>query len=71
MSGLLETLLQAVAQVVANCMGGTFSSNHQLRKCYYESAGAMKAQSKSMLLMLGGLPLGDCRHRALMFKVGN
>ena len=67
---VLLLLIQAVAQVVASCLGGTSSSNHQLRKRYYESAGALKAQSKSMLFMLGALPVGDCRHRALMFKVG-
>jgi hypothetical protein len=51
-------------------MGGPYSSNHQLRQRYAQAAGALKAQQKSMLLPLGGLPLGTSRHRALLFKVG-
>jgi hypothetical protein len=59
---------QALAAYVAQRLGGP-AHEEQLAAAYGPLAASLKAgRGRSVILLLGGLPLGTSRHRALLFK---
>ena len=60
-------MLQALAQVVADQLGGR-CSYAELSHRYAPVAAALKARRDSIALPIGALSVGLARHRALLFK---
>ncbi|KAI8475823.1 MAG: sterile alpha motif and leucine zipper containing kinase AZK [Monoraphidium minutum] len=61
--------VQALATLVSEHLGGAFSSPERLRRAHADASAAVKASSRSVILLLGQLRVGAGRHRALLFKV--
>ena len=66
-SAKLVLHLQALAQVVANQLGGR-CSYAELSQRYTSVAGALKQKRGSIALPIGALSVGLARHRSLLFK---
>ena len=61
--------IEAIAQAVADRLGGPMKSIDQLRADYSASVGELKKRKNSNVLMLGQAKVGLYRERALCFKV--
>jgi serine/threonine-protein kinase CTR1 len=60
-----------LAGIVSSKMGGSVASTeeHELCPRWRDSAGFLKISSGSVVLPIGKLSIGLCRHRSLLFKV--
>ncbi|XP_038972019.1 probable serine/threonine-protein kinase SIS8 isoform X2 [Phoenix dactylifera] len=64
-----SVLVQRLAILVANYMGGIFYDPESMLKSYQNLSNYLRASSGNMVLPLGRLTIGLARHRALLFKV--
>lgn len=62
-----DLLLQALAQVVANQLGGR-CSYAELSQRYPAVVADLKSQRHTLALPIGALRVGLARHRSLLFK---
>ncbi|KAG2633570.1 hypothetical protein PVAP13_2NG262500 [Panicum virgatum] len=58
-----------LAKVVSSRMGGTASNEDNLFPRWKECNEAIKSSTGSVVLHLGKLPVGLCKHRSLLFKI--
>ncbi|KIY94265.1 hypothetical protein MNEG_13698 [Monoraphidium neglectum] len=61
--------VQALATLVAEHLGGPYAHPERLRRAHLDASAAVKASSRSVILLIGQLRVGAARHRALLFKV--
>ncbi|CAL9107908.1 unnamed protein product, partial [Musa textilis] len=65
-----KDMVEQLAKLVCTCMGGTaFNEEDGLLHRWKECSEALKASSGSVVLPIGKLSAGLCRHRALLFKM--
>ncbi|KAL8141815.1 hypothetical protein V2J09_014847 [Rumex salicifolius] len=62
-------LIQEVARLVANYMGGPVEDPGSMLRAWKSLSYSLKSTLGSMVLPLGSLTIGLARHRALLFKV--
>ncbi|CAD6225707.1 unnamed protein product [Miscanthus lutarioriparius] len=58
-----------LAKLISSRMGGTTSNEENLLQRWKECIEAIKSSTGSVVLHLGKLPIGLCKHRSLLFKV--
>ncbi|KAK7275851.1 hypothetical protein RIF29_16977 [Crotalaria pallida] len=62
-------LVEKLGKLVAICMGGTFPVEQgDLHKCWKLVSKRLKSFHKCVVLPIGSLSSGLCRHRAVLFK---
>lgn len=64
-------LVQKLAALVADYMGGPVGDPEQMLKAWRNLSNHLRASVGNMVLSLGQLRIGLARHRALLFKVSN
>ncbi|CAL9781909.1 unnamed protein product [Musa acuminata subsp. burmannicoides] len=64
-----KDMVDQLASLVCSHMGGTAFSEEDLLRRWKECSEALKATSGSVVLPIGKLSVGLCRHRALLFKM--
>ncbi|XP_073109883.1 probable serine/threonine-protein kinase SIS8 isoform X2 [Elaeis guineensis] len=64
-----SVLVQRLAILVANYMGGIVYDPESMLKSYQNLSNYLRASAGNMVLPLGRLTIGLARHRALLFKV--
>uniref|UniRef100_A0A1D1Y4B0 non-specific serine/threonine protein kinase n=1 Tax=Anthurium amnicola TaxID=1678845 RepID=A0A1D1Y4B0_9ARAE len=67
--GLTVDLVQKLAKLVSHCMGGAFAM--EKGDLYQQWKSCSKTQRRSrqcIVIVLGSLSMGLCRHRAILFK---
>eukprot|EP01018_Ginkgo_biloba_P004723 Gb_28014 [translate_table: standard] len=70
LQGLLRSgLVQKIANLVADYMGGPVGDPDQMLKCWRTTSKGLRDTLDNMVLPLGCLRVGLARHRALLFKV--
>ncbi|CAI5963208.1 unnamed protein product [Closterium sp. NIES-64] len=66
----VQTLAQKLGVLVAHHMGGAVNSEpNELIPRFRQRGWEIKSYLKTIVLPIGQLPVGICRHRALLFKV--
>nr|CAB3470115.1 unnamed protein product [Digitaria exilis] len=63
------TLVQTLATLVSNYMGGPVVDPESMLLKYRDMSSALRANIRSAVIPLGQLKVGLARHRALLFKV--
>ena len=73
MAGGMKTngLIQRIADMVADQMGGVVSDSDSLHKMWGTSSEELRLSLGKAVLPLGRLQVGLERHRALLFKLSN
>ncbi|MED6144465.1 hypothetical protein PIB30_015892 [Stylosanthes scabra] len=66
---ILSGLLQKLADIVVNKMGGPVGSADKITKSWAVRSRELRDSLRSIVLPLGSLDVGLSRHRALLFKV--
>ncbi|CAL9075769.1 unnamed protein product [Musa textilis] len=64
-----KDMVVQLANLVCSHMGGTAFNEDDLLRGWKECSEALKATSGSVVLPIGKLSVGLCRHRALLFKM--
>ncbi|URD83379.1 serine threonine-protein kinase [Musa troglodytarum] len=64
-----KDMVVQLANLVCSHMGGTAFNEDDLLRDWKECSEALKATSGSVVLPIGKLSVGLCRHRALLFKM--
>uniref|UniRef100_A0A804L7C6 non-specific serine/threonine protein kinase n=1 Tax=Musa acuminata subsp. malaccensis TaxID=214687 RepID=A0A804L7C6_MUSAM len=64
-----KDMVDQLASLVCSHMGGTAFNEEDLLRRWKECSEALKATSGSVVLPIGKLSVGLCRHRALLFKM--
>ncbi|KAL6838511.1 hypothetical protein ACP4OV_031756 [Aristida adscensionis] len=64
-----KDLVHQLAKLVSSRMGGTTSNEDNLLPRWKECTEAIKSSTGSIMLHLGKLPIGLCKHRSLLFKM--
>lgn len=68
-SGCTLELANSLAKLVANFMGGAFETEQgDLYKQWKSYSKQLKKRHKSIVIPIGSLSFGLCRHRAVLFK---
>ncbi|KAI4998807.1 hypothetical protein ZWY2020_054149 [Hordeum vulgare] len=65
----MKDVINQLAKLVSSRMGGTTSNEENLLPRWKESSEAIKSSAGSIVLHLGKLPIGLCKHRSLLFKM--
>ncbi|EHA8587980.1 hypothetical protein COCNU_scaffold003768G000020 [Cocos nucifera] len=66
-----SVLVQRLAILVANYMGGIVYDPESMLKSYQNLSNYLRESAGNMVLPLGRLTIGLAQHRALLFKVNN
>ncbi|XP_064946173.1 serine/threonine-protein kinase CTR1 isoform X2 [Musa acuminata AAA Group] len=64
-----KDMVDQLASLVCSHMGGTAFNEEDLLRRWKECSETLKATSGSVVLPIGKLSVGLCRHRALLFKM--
>uniref|UniRef100_A0A0A9CK96 CTR1 n=1 Tax=Arundo donax TaxID=35708 RepID=A0A0A9CK96_ARUDO len=64
-----KDVVNQLAKLIASRMGGTTSNEENLLPQWKECCEAIKSSTGSVVLHLGKLPIGLCKHRSLLFKM--
>ncbi|KAK3132638.1 hypothetical protein QOZ80_6AG0525500 [Eleusine coracana subsp. coracana] len=64
-----KDVVNQLAKLVSTRMGGATSSEENLLPRWNECSEAIKSSTGSVVLHLGKLPVGLCKHRSLLFKI--
>ncbi|XP_022934740.1 serine/threonine-protein kinase CTR1-like [Cucurbita moschata] len=64
-----EEVVDQLAKLVCRSLGGSVSGEDVLESIWRECSDNLKETLGSVVVPLGGLSVGLCRHRALLFKV--
>ena len=64
-----HVMLQALAKVVSDHMGGAGKSDSELLRQWKKQSRQLRRQHGSVVIPISALTAGLARHRALLFKV--
>uniref|UniRef100_A0A0D3HA62 non-specific serine/threonine protein kinase n=1 Tax=Oryza barthii TaxID=65489 RepID=A0A0D3HA62_9ORYZ len=65
----MKDVINQLAKLVSSRMGGTTSNEESFLPRWKECSDAIKSSTGSIVLHLGKLPIGFCKHRSLLFKM--
>ncbi|KAF0911546.1 hypothetical protein E2562_011176 [Oryza meyeriana var. granulata] len=65
----MKDVINQLAKLVSSRMGGTTSNEESFLPRWKECRDAIKSSTGSIVLHLGKLPIGFCKHRSLLFKM--
>ncbi|KAG8050273.1 hypothetical protein GUJ93_ZPchr0009g1750 [Zizania palustris] len=65
----MRDVINQLAKLVSSRMGGTASNEDTFLPYWKECGDAIKSSTGSIVLHLGKLPIGFCKHRSLLFKI--
>ncbi|KAL5206028.1 hypothetical protein ABZP36_034237 [Zizania latifolia] len=65
----MRDVINQLAKLVSSRMGGTASNEDNFLPHWKECSDAIKSSTGSIVLHLGKLPIGFCKHRSLLFKM--
>ncbi|KAK1316506.1 Serine/threonine-protein kinase CTR1 [Acorus calamus] len=68
-SGMTLDLVEGLAKLVSTCMGGTFLNEQGYLHLHWKMCSKkVRIYRRSVVLPIGSLSAGLCRHRAILFK---